>query len=111
MIELRRGDVVLYGERGEFSGKLRPGIVVQHDATLAEAPSVTLCGLTSLPMPSHASRVAVSPSPENGIDLPSYVMVDKVVSIGRVRVREKFGRLSQDEIAAVDDALRHWLDL
>ena len=111
MIELHRGDVVYYGERGEFTGKLRPGLVVQRDVTLANAPSVTLCGITSTPMPSHASRVPVSPSPLNGLDAPSYIMVDKIVSVSRARIRRVFGKLEPDVGLTVDTALRRWLDL
>jgi mRNA interferase MazF len=111
MIELHRGDVVFFGERGEFTGKLRPGVVVQREATLADAPSVTLCGITTRPMPTHAARVAIAPSIEHGLEQPSYVMIDKVVSIGRARVRRVLGKLGADEITAVDEALRTWLEL
>ncbi|MFZ4746856.1 MAG: type II toxin-antitoxin system PemK/MazF family toxin [Sphingomonas sp.] len=62
MIELKRGDIVLFAERGKCTGKLRPGVVVQRDSTLQDAPSVTLCGLTSFAMPTHRSRIAISPS-------------------------------------------------
>ena len=111
MIELHRGDVVYYGERGEFSGKLRPGVVVQREATLVEAASVTLCGITSTAIPTNVARIAILPSSENGLDVASYVMIDKIATITRGRVRQVFGRLGSDEIAAVDHALRMWLEL
>ena len=111
MIELRRGDVVYFGERGEFTGKLRPGIIVQREATLADAPSVTLVGLTSMAIPTNAARVAITPTRENGLDATSYAMVDKIASISRTRIRQVFGQLTQDELAAIDHALRMWLEL
>ena len=111
MIELHRGDVVYYGERGGFTGKLRPGVVVQREATLEVAPSITLCGITNTSMPTNAARIAIAPSPENGLEAPSYIMIDKIASIGRHRVRQVFGQLGQDEIEAVDRALRTWLEL
>ena len=111
MIELHRGAVVYFGERGEFSGKLRPGIIVQREATLADAPSVTLVGLTSVAIPTNAARVALTPSSENGLGTTSYAMVDKIASIGRTRIRQIFGRLNQDELAAIDHGLRMWLEL
>jgi mRNA interferase MazF len=110
-IELHRADVVFYGEKGEYTGKLRPGVIVQRNASLRDSPSITLCGITSDPMPSHAGRVPLSPSSENGLDRPSYVMIDKIVSISRGRIRHQLGRLSEDEIDQVDIALRRWLDL
>ena len=111
MIELHRGDVVFYGERGEFSGKLRRGVVVQHNATLVEAPSITLCGITSTSIPGNSARVSVVPSPQNGLELHSFVMIDKIASIGRISVRQVFGRLDPDDMVAVDRALRNWLEL
>jgi mRNA interferase MazF len=111
MIDLHRGNVVFYGERGEFTGKLRPGVVVQRESTLEDAPSVTLCGITTTAMPTNAARVPVMPSPENGLNTPSFVMIDMIASISRQRVRQVFGQLGQDEIAAVDHALRTWLEL
>ncbi|MBK8628883.1 MAG: type II toxin-antitoxin system PemK/MazF family toxin [Sphingomonadales bacterium] len=111
MIDLRRGDVVFYGERGEFTGKLRPGVIVQRESTLADSPSITVCGITSFSMPTHAARVALSPSPENGLEEQSFAMIDKIASISRSRVRRVFGHLNPDEINAIDRALRSWLQL
>jgi mRNA interferase MazF len=111
MTELRRGSVVYYGERGEFTGKRRPGVIVQRDSTLADSPSITLCGLTSNPMPSHLARVPIVPDGVNGLEQLSFVMIDKVVSIGRARIRHLFGQLGVDEMKQVDRALRLWLDL
>ena len=111
MIELRRGCVVLYSERGEYTGKLRPGVVLQRDNTLVEAPSVTLCGLTSHAMPSHEARIVVVPDAGNGVHHVSFVMIDKVVSISRPRVREVLGRLDPATMSRVDLGLRRWLDL
>jgi mRNA interferase MazF len=111
MTELRRGDVVYYGERGEFSGKLRPGVVIQRNATLEDAPSITICGITSTAIPDKLARVALIPSPANGLEMASFVMVDKIASIRRQRVRQIFGRLDPEDLIAVDRALRLWLDL
>ena len=111
MIELHRGDVVFFGERGEFTEKLRPGVIVQRESTLADAPSVTLVGLTSVAIPTNAARIAITPTPENGLDATSYAMVDKIASIGRTRIRQVFGQLNQDELSAIDQGLRMWLEL
>lgn len=111
MIELRRGDVVYYGERGEYTGKLRPGVVIQHSATLSDAPSITLCGLTSTAITANSARIAIIPSTHNGLKLPSFVMIDKIASISRDRIRQVFGRLEPDNLVQVDHALRNWLEL
>jgi mRNA-degrading endonuclease toxin of MazEF toxin-antitoxin module len=38
-------------------------------------------------------------------------MIDKLASISRKRVRQVFGKLTTDEMAAVDHALKIWLEL
>ena len=111
MTDLRRGAVVLYAERGEYTGKLRPGIVVQRNSTLADAPSVTLCGLTSQAMPSHDARIVVVPDDDNGVDHVSFAMIDKVVSISRPRVREVVGQIDAETMRRIDYALKLWLEL
>lgn len=111
MTELRRGSIALFSERGEFTSKLRPGLIVQRETTLAESPSITLCGITTFIMPTNASRIMLAPDPSNGLDELSFVMIDKIISIGRKRIRAIVGQLDADSLAAVDTALRRWLDL
>jgi mRNA interferase MazF len=111
MTDLRRGSVVFFGDRGEFTGKLRPGIIIQRQSSLDVAASITLCGLTSDPTAGNIARVAISPTSANGLDRPSWVMIDKIASIGRARIRQVFGVLSEDDLSSVDRALRHWLEL
>ena len=111
MTDLARGSLVTFSDRGEYTGKPRPGLVVQRGSTLADAPSITLCGLTTAPVPANAARVSLMPSPDNRLHEISYVMVDKIVSISRARIRTIFGRLEGEEMEAVDTALRRWLDL
>jgi mRNA interferase MazF len=111
MTDLARGAIVLFGERGEFTGKPRPGVIVQRGSTLADSPSITLCGLTSTPIPGNPLRIAVPPTAANGLRELSFVMIDKLASISRSRIRDVIGALEQDEMAAVDTALRRWLDL
>jgi mRNA-degrading endonuclease toxin of MazEF toxin-antitoxin module len=42
---------------------------------------------------------------------PSQVMVDKVVSVPRPAVVRAIGGCDPDELAAIDDALRVWLEV
>ena len=96
MIELRRGAVVSFADRGDYTGKPRPGVIVQRDSSLRDSPSITLCGLTTEAMPSHMARPALTPSPANGLGAPCYCMVDKIASIRRAKVGEVFGLLNDD---------------
>jgi mRNA interferase MazF len=56
-------------------------------------------------------RLAIVPSDENGLRLPSQVMADKPVSIVRERVGRVIGRLSSADMGKVDVALAFVLGL
>jgi mRNA interferase MazF len=56
-------------------------------------------------------RVAIDPSNENGLRLPSQVMADKPVSILRERVGRVIGRLSSADMSRVEVALAFVLGL
>lgn len=109
MIELRRGDIILASDRGDYTGKLRPMLVVQRNSTLPHAAGVTACGMTTVIAATEPMRVAVLAG--NGVDEPSLIMIDKISTIRRERVRSVVGRLPAAKMQEVDRALRRWLDL
>jgi len=100
---LRRGTVVTLASAGVYSGKPRPAVVVQADRWLQAHPSVTLCPLTSTLIEAPLVRIAVAPSPRNGLQKPSQLMVDKLFSVPIQALGAVVGQL--------DLALRGWLDL
>lgn len=107
---MKRGDVVLVVAKGDF-GKPRPAVVVQNDL-FRGLDSVTFCPLTGeLRDDAEAVRVRIKRRKGTGLEKDSDVMVDKVSTVRAERVRETIGRLSDDEMAEVADALRLWLDL
>jgi mRNA interferase MazF len=77
---LRRGTVVSVASAGVSFGKPRRA-VVQAERWLQAHPSVTLCPLTSTLIEAPLVRIAVTPSPGNGLRKPSQLMVDKLFSV------------------------------
>jgi len=108
---MRRGQVVLVAARGTYSGKPRPAVVVQSDLFNDTHESVTVCLITSELHDAPLFRVAVEPSPGNGLQRSSQVMVDKLVSAPRARMRELPGQLDAGDMQRVVEALRLWLQL
>lgn len=108
---LRRGAVVTVASPGAYSGKPRPAVVVQADRWLQGHPSVTLCPLTSTLRQAPLVRIAVEPSPRNGLHKPSQLMVDKLFSVPILAVGEVVGQLEPDVLVNLDLALRSWLEL
>jgi len=111
MIDLNRGDVIVYAAKGDYQGKPRPGVVVQRQSTLADAPSVTICGLTTVELSVDPVRVCVQPDGQNGLAERSYVMIDKIGTIPRRAIRQRAGTLKSADVSAIDLALRRWLEL
>ena len=108
---LRRGTVVTVASPGAYSGKPRPAVVVQADRWLQAHPSVTLCPLTSTIRQAPLVRIAVEPSPRNGLRKPSQLMADKIFTVPLAAVGEVVGQLEPDVLVDLDLALRGWLEL
>jgi mRNA interferase MazF len=99
---MMRGDLVTVSLQGDY-GKPRPALVVQSDL-LAELDSVVVCPVTS-EIRDVAFRVTLEPSPTNGLQKLSQVMVDKLSTLPRARISEPFGRVDDERMRAVGRAL------
>jgi mRNA interferase MazF len=108
---LRRGTVVTVATPGVTSGKPLPAVVVQADRWLQTHPSVTLCPLTSTLMQAPLLRIAVEPSPRNGLRKLSQRMVAKLFSVPLQTLGEVVGQLEPQALIELDLALLSWLEL
>jgi mRNA interferase MazF len=106
-----RGAIVVIASKGPYTGKPRPALVVQADLFNPTHASVTVCPITSDCIDAPLFRVALPPGTRTGLQTPSQVMVDKIVSVPRAAVAKHVGDCDDQEVAAVDDALRRWLAL
>lgn len=71
--------------------------------------SLVVCPLTSRGRDAGLLRVAVAPSDRLSIRQPSWVMVEKLTSIRRDRATSVVGRLSDEEITALNRSLAVFL--
>lgn len=97
--------------RGASTSKPRPAVVVQSDLFTATHASVTICPVTADVTDAPLFRITVLPGSRSGLTQVSQVMVDKVVSVPREAIGRVIGQCDENEVAAVDDALRNWLAL
>lgn len=104
---MRRGDLVTVAMSGDF-GKPRPALVIQSDHFDATA-TVTVLLISATLVDAPLIRLAVEPSPENGLRKPSQVMIDKAMTVRRDRVGAPFGRLEDDTMVAVNRSLALFL--
>lgn len=102
---MKRGDLVLVALPGNY-GKPRPALVVQADELTAEnCGSVVVCPLTTTLTGTTSFRVVVPPSAQNGLRLPSEVMIEKLAGVSRSRLRDVIGSLERPAMQAVERAL------
>jgi mRNA interferase MazF len=106
-----RGEIVVVTARGAYTGKPRPALVVQSDAFNDTHASVTICPITSEIVDATLFRITLPPGSRTGLQVPSQVMTDKLVSVPRTAVTRTIGRCDSDELESVSNAMRRWLDL
>ncbi len=107
---MRRGELHTAAARGAYTGKPRPVVIVQDDRFDATA-SVTVCPLTTNPVEAPLTRIPIEPSPLNGLDQPSRLMVDKLTTMPRRNLQDHLGRLLAEDIVRLDRALTVFLGL
>jgi mRNA interferase MazF len=91
---MRRGDVVTVTAPGDY-GKPRPAVVIQSDViNQADPDSVILTLITGAVRHAPLLRLTIDPTPENGLQKASQVMVDKLVTVRREKIGNTVGRLS-----------------
>ncbi len=100
---MRRGDLVTIAVQGDF-GKPRPAVIVQNDM-VSGTNNVLVCPLTTAQGPFETLRVAIPPAPGNGLRSESFAMITNVVAAPRSKCGTVIGRLTDDEMAAIDARL------
>jgi mRNA interferase MazF len=109
-MNIRRGDVVICALQGEL-GKPRPAVVLQSDLFNESHGSMTVCPVTSHLLEAPLFRVVLKPEATNGLKNESQVMVDKLSTVGRQRIKSVVGHLAPDDLARVETAVMLWLGL
>ena len=80
------------------------------DLYYVNPPSVTLCLLTSTLVDSRL-RVTLQPTKANGLEKPSQIMIDKVMSLPLDKLSNRIGAVNSDEPDQISASLRAWMDL
>lgn len=107
---MRRGEVWTAAGGADYAGKPRPIVVVQDDRFFA-MKSVTICAFTSDPTDAPLFRVAVEPSEDNGLEMRSRLMVDKITTTPRIKLGRRIGRLAQADVLRLNRAMVVFLGL
>lgn len=89
-LEIARGDFVLVVSADDY-GKLRPALVLQSDLVNGTHHSVSVCHVTSTLVEAPLVRVLIKALKRNGLNTAYQVMIDKVQSARRDRIKDVSG--------------------
>lgn len=89
-------------------GEPRPALVIQSDLFEGH-PSVTVLPITSDLREAPLFRIGLEPTPENGLRLPSEIMVDKAHTVPRDKIGVIIGRASDTDMLRRTRALALFL--
>ncbi len=101
---MSRGEIYTAAGRGAYTGKPRPVVIVQDDR-FDGTHSITVCPLTTDPTEAPLLRIPVAPDEVNGLRQANNLMVDKLVTMRRDALRERIGRLADDDMLRLSRAL------
>jgi mRNA interferase MazF len=107
---MKRGEIWTIAGGGDYAGKPRPAVIIQDDSFDSTA-SVTLCAFTTDPTDAPLFRIPVEPSEKNGLPSPSRLMVDKLTTVSRGRLGSRVGRLDDEDMVRLNQAILVFLGM
>lgn len=107
---MKRGEIWTVSGGKDYAAKPRPVVVIQDDRFIA-LDSVTVCPLTTDTTDAPIFRRVVMPSAGNGLGQQSRIMVDKVTTVQRSKIGQRIGRLEDEHMVWVGQAIVVFLGL
>jgi len=107
---VKRGDIWTVAGGPDYAGKPRPAVILQDDAFDATA-SITICPFTTHAVDAPLVRLRLEPSERNGLRAASHVMIDKVTTVSKTKLKSRVGRLSDEDVVRVNRAVVVFLGL
>jgi mRNA interferase MazF len=107
---MRRGDIRTVSGGKDYAGEPRPVVIVQDDAFDA-TDSITICAFTTDPTEAPRFRLPVESSERNGLHSSSRLMVDKITTVPKSKVGERIGRLDEEDVIRLNQAMMVFLGL
>ena len=107
---MRRGDIwTVAGARG-YAGKPRPAVIVQDDS-FDGTDSITICAFTTDQTDAPLFRLPIEPNQRNGLRTACRLMVDKITTVPKSRIGARVGRLDDEDILRLNQAVLVFLGL
>jgi mRNA interferase MazF len=107
---VRRGDIWTVAGGKAYVGKPRPVVIVQDDSFDA-TESITICAFTTDETDAPLFRLPVEPNERNGLRAACRLMVDKISTVPKSKVGARVGRLDDEDILRLNQAVLVFLGL
>jgi mRNA interferase MazF len=104
---MRRGDI---WTAAGGKDKPRPVVIVQDDSFDA-TDSITICAFTTDETDAPLVRLPVEPNERNGLRAACRLMVDKITTVSKTKIGARIGRLDDEEILRLNQAVLVFLGL
>jgi mRNA interferase MazF len=107
---VKRGEVWTVAGGRDYAGKPRPVVILQDDR-FDRTDSITLCAFTTDPTDAPLFRLPIEPSENNGLRAVCRLMVDKITTVARSKVRTRIGRLADEDMVRLNRAVLVFLSI
>ena len=107
---MKRGEIWTASGGPDYAGKPRPVLIIQ-DEQFDSTGSITTCPLTTHARDAPLFRIAIEPTPDNGLREPCFAMADKITTIPRTRLGKRIGTLKPTAMAPINQAMLVFLGL
>jgi mRNA interferase MazF len=107
---MKRGDIWTVAGGKDDAGKPRPVVIVQDDSFDA-TDGITICAFTTDATEAPLFRLPVEPNERNGLRVACRLMVDKITTVPKTKVGARVGRLDDEDILRLNQALFVFLGL
>lgn len=107
---MKRGEIWTVSGGSETATKLRPVVIVQDDSFDATA-SVTVCAFINDETEAPLFRLDILPNVRNGLRHESRLMVDKITTVSKSRLRSQIGQLDAADLVRLNEAMLVFLGL
>jgi mRNA interferase MazF len=101
---LKRGEIWTVAGGKDNAGKPRPVVIVQDDR-FDKTNSITVCAFTTDPTDAPLFRLVVEASEDNGLRAVCRLMVDKITTVPKSKIRTRVGRLAAQDIVRLNRAI------
>ena len=107
---MKRAEIWTVAGAPDYEGKPRPAVILEDDP-FAGTASITLCPFTTHLVDAALIRLLVEPTKQNGLNVASHLMVDKIATVAKSKLEKGVGKLADEDVIRLNRAVVVFLGL